>query len=282
MITKPFNKSQLQGIRDGLKRDLNVVLEANAESKKKLDKLSSPEYLKKFTNEALAAMRREAVEEESKRVLDIIKTLPDTREMVEHQRQYWTEAFWRDARLNPEPPAVQVNNLSYLTSSEKAVQALADFASATNANLLEVTAKIWLTREFELMDAEQFAKEIHTASESGNAGILYLARLVFGKRTFNSDDERSRASASLFKAEKELQLPVRSDSLDILQACSELLEDIESAWLALSKGQEDIRSKVRPYAEERKAREAAEKAVAEAKKKELEQIEENLLIRGRA
>ena len=48
MIIKPYNKSQLQGIRDGLRRELNAVLAANDFSKKKLDKLSSPEYLKKY------------------------------------------------------------------------------------------------------------------------------------------------------------------------------------------------------------------------------------------
>jgi hypothetical protein len=282
MLTKPFNKSQLQGIREGLQRDLKTVLEANASSKKKLDKLSSPEYLKKYTPDALAAMRREAVEEESRKVLDIIKALPDTKMMVERQRQYWTDDFWRDARLNPEPPAVKVNNDSYLTSAEKAVQALADFTTAVNASLLEVSSKLWLTRELELMDAEGFTRLVNNASESGNAQILYLARLVFGKRTFNSEAERDRVSAALFKAEKDLWLPVRSESLDILTACSELLEDIQSAWFALSKGEEDLRSKVRPYAEERKAREVAEKAAAEAKKKELEAMEDNLLIRGRA
>ncbi|MBN1569250.1 MAG: hypothetical protein JXA73_15485 [Acidobacteria bacterium] len=282
MIIKPFNKSQLQGIRDGLKRDLNVVLEANASSKKKLDKLSSPEYLKKYTPDALAGMRREAVEEEARKVLDIIKTLPDTRSMVERQRQYWTEDFWRDARLNPEPPAVRVNNDSYLTSAEKAVQALADFTTAVNASLLEVNSKLWLTREMELMDAEGFTRLDNNASESGNAQILYLARLVFRNRTFNSEAEKGRVSAALFTAEKDLWLPVRSESLDTLQACTELMEDIQSAWLALSKGEEDIRSKVRPYAEERKAREAAEKTAAEAEKRELEAMEDNLLIRGHA
>jgi hypothetical protein len=282
MLTKPFNKSQLQGIREGLQRDLKTILEANASSKKKLDALSTPENLKKFKPDALAAMRQEAVEEESKTVLDIIKTLPDTRAMVERQRKYWTEDFWRDARLSPEPPAVQVSTDAYLTTSERAVQALADFTSAVNASLLEITGKLWLTREMELMDTEGFVRLIGNASESGNAQILYLARLVFGARVLNSDEEKARISAALFKAEKDLQLPVRSDSLDILTACSELLEDIQSAWLALSTGADDIRSKVRPYAEERKAREAAERAAAEAKKKELEAIEENLLIRGRA
>jgi hypothetical protein len=282
MIIKPLSKPQLQGIKEGLQRDLNSVLAANASSKRKLDKLSSPEYLKKFTPDALAAMRREAIEEESKTVLDIIKTLPDTRGMVERQRQYWDKDFWRDAKLYPEPQGIQVNTDAYLTTSERAVQALANLTAFTNANFLENSGRMWLTQELNLMGTDQLIKTVQDASESGNAAILYIARLVFGKKAFNSDEERSKVSAALFSAEKNIQLPVRSDSLDILQTCSELLEDIQSAWLALSTGQEDIRSKVRPYTEERKAREAAEKTAADAKKRELEAMEDNLLIRGHA
>jgi hypothetical protein len=186
---------------------------ANASSKKKLDKLSSPEYLKKYTPDALAAMRREAIEEESKTVLDIIKTLADTKEMIERQREYWDKDFWRDARLYPEPQGIQVNTDAYLTTSERAVQTLADFTSAVNSSLLEFTAKMWLTQELNLMDADQFIKAIGDASESGNAAVLYLARLIFENRLFRSDAEKSKVSAVLFTSEKNLHLPVPSDSL---------------------------------------------------------------------
>jgi hypothetical protein len=67
--------------------------------------------------------------------------------------------------------------------------------------------------------------------------------------------------------------------MDILTACSEFLE-IQSAWLALSKGKEALRSKVHLYAEERKAQETVDKASHEAGKQRLERIEENLLLKN--
>ncbi len=56
--------------------------------------------------------------------------------------------------------------------------------------------------------------------------------------------------------------------------------DIESAWRSLSTGKEDIRSRVRPYTEERKAREAAEKAAEEERKRKLQTVEDNLILKG--
>jgi hypothetical protein len=134
----------------------------------------------------------------------------------------------------------------------------------------------------ELLNAEQFIKIAQDASENGKAAVLYLARLVYENRSFRSEQERGNVGAELFAAERRIRLPIRIEALDILEACSEVIEDIQSAWLALSEGEEDIRSKVRPYAEERRAKIAADNAAADATKRKLESVEENLLIRGRA
>jgi hypothetical protein len=48
----------------------------------------------------------------------------------------------------------------------------------------------------------------------------------------------------------------------------------------LATGKEDLRSRVRPYREERKAREEAEKAAAEESKRRLQAIEDSLLLTG--
>ena len=280
MIVKPFTKPQLQSLQEGLRRDLNAVLAANASSKKKLDQLSTPENLQKFKPDALAVMRREAIEEESRAVLDIIRSLADRKKIIKQQQGYWDKDFWRDALLYSGAPEVRLSNDAVLLSSEKAIQSLASYTAFASATLLENSGKAWLTREMELMNTEGFIKAVGDASESGAAAVLYLARLVFDTKTFRSDEERSKASSALFTAEQELQLPVRSEALDTLTACSELAEDIESAWKALSTGGEDIRSRVRPYTAERKAREAAEKAAEEESKLRLEAVEDSLLLQG--
>jgi hypothetical protein len=280
MIIKPFSKSQLMGIQEGLRRDLNAVLNANASSKKKLDKLSSPEYLKKYTVEALAAMRREAVEEESKTVLDIIKSLPDTKQIIEKQREYWDKDFWRASLLYAGVPDVRVCNDALLTTAEKAVQSLANFTAFTNATLLENSGRMWLSRELELMGADQFVKVLQDATETGNAAIIYIAKLAAASRTFNTETEKSKVSAAIIAAERDILLPIRMDSLDILQACEELVSDIESAWMALSTGGDDIRSKMRSYAEERKAKVAADQVAAEEQRRRLDTVEENLFLRS--
>lgn len=281
-MIKPFNKSQLQGIRDGLHRDLSAVLAANASSKKKLDRLSSPEYLNKYRPDALAAMRQEAIEEESKTVLDIIKTISGTKEMIEQQNDFWEKDFWRDALLYSGPPEVKITNDAILTSAEKSVQTLANFVSSTSYQLMETSGRMWLIKELELMTAEQFIKTVQDASENGKAGILYISRLVYENRSFHSEEERGRVGAVLFTAERAIKLPIRMDALEMLEACSELVEDIQSAWLALSKGEEDFRSKVRPYAEERKKREDAEKSARQVEKQKLEVVEDNLILTGHA
>ena len=280
MITKPFSKAQLQGLLDGLSKDLNSVLAANASSKKKLDRLSTPEYMKKYTEEALAGMRRESIEEEQKTILDIMKSLPDRKKMIEEQRSYWDKEFWRASLLFAGVPDVRISNDAILTSAEKAVQSLANFTSFTNATLLENSGRMWLVKELELMGADQFIKAVKDAAETGNAAVLYLARLVFGSRAWISEPEKSKVSAELFKSERELKLTVRDQALEILQTCTELASDIESAWMALSTGGDDIRSSVRPYTEQRKAKEAAEQAAAEEQKRKLNVMEENIFLRN--
>lgn len=282
MLIKPFDKAQLQGLREGLQQDLNKILNANAESKKKLDRLSTPEALKRYTNEALAAMRREAMQDESKTVRDIVQTLPQFKEMIELQTKYWEEDFWRDWPLYGQPPAIRLNDDAILLSSEKAIQFMANNSVSSNQQLMENTGRLWLVQELQLLDAEQFLKVIQIAEESGNACMIYIAKLIAGNRAFNSEAEKSRVSAELYNAAKNLKLPARDECLDILESCSELVADIESAWMALSTGEQDIRSRVRPIKEERRAKEAARKAALEAKQKELEAMEENMLLRGRA
>lgn len=202
MIIKPFSKPQLQGLQEGLRRDLNAVLAANAESKKKLDRLSTPEYLKKYTEEALAAMRRESIEDGQKTILDIIKSLSDRKEMIDQQRAYWDKDFWRASLLYAGVPDVRISNDAILTSAEKAVQSLANFTAFTNATLLENSCRTWLAKELELMSADQFIKTVQDASETGSAATLYLARMVFEKRTWQAEMDKSKASAVLFSAEK--------------------------------------------------------------------------------
>jgi hypothetical protein len=145
---------------------------------------------------------------------------------------------------------------------------------------MESAGRLWLTRELELMDADAFTETVEEASAQGKAATIYLASLVADNRSWRSDVEIGRIQAALAKGEREINLPERTQALDILQESKELILDIESAYKNLTTGKEDLRSKVRPYREERKAREAAEKAAEEERKRTLEAMEDNLILNG--
>jgi hypothetical protein len=107
-----------------------------------------------------------------------------------------------------------------------------------------------------------------------------LASLVADHRPWKNEIEDGRIQAALAKAEKEIVLPERQNALDSLTSCAELVEDIESAWRALSTGGVDIRSKIRPYTTERKARETADKAAKDERLRQLQVVEDNILLKG--
>jgi hypothetical protein len=277
---KPLITAQLQAFQEGLSTDLTAVLDAQANAKRRLDELSAPAYLKKYTPETLAEMRREQTERHAQSVLKIILSLPGRKRIIEEQREYWEVDFWRDAQLYPPPPEIKIGDSLSLLRAERDVQTLAQLMAFSSHTQMENTGRLWLTRELELMDADAFVQTIEEASAQGNAATVYLANLLADTRSWRSDVERGRIQVALAKAENEINLPQRTQALDILQESKELILDIESAYKNLTTGKEDLRSKIRPIREERKAREAAEKAAEEERKRNLQAIEENLILKG--
>lgn len=279
-IVKPLTVAQLQAFETGLRQDLSVIQSANNQAKLKLAEIRKPENLQKYRPDAIAEMCRAATERFQRTVLSIVKTLPEREKAIEAQQKYWDEDYRRDSTLYPRPPQLKIGDSISLLRTERDVQTLAELTAFNSHTLMENTGRLWQVREFELMHADRFIKTVEDASEQGQAAILYIARLVADTRTWPTEEGSSRARAALAKAEVEIKLPERTQSLEILQTCAELVSDIESAWISLSTGKDDIRSKVRPYAEERKAREAAEKAAEEEAKRRLEAVEENLILKG--
>ncbi len=277
---KPLTTAQLQAFQGGLNTDLTAVLDAQKNAKRKLEELSTPANLKKYTPEALAEMRREQTERYASTVLDIILSLPDRKRIIEEQREYWEVNFWRDAQLYPPLPEIRIGDSTSLLRAERDVQSLAAFTALSGQRQMENTGRLWLTRELELMDPDQFVDAIEEASAQGNAATVYLASLVADARSWRSDVEKGRIQLALAKAENEINLPERIKALDILQESKELILDIESAYKNLTTGKEDLRSKVRPFREERKVREAAEKAAEEEGKRRLEEVEKKLILQG--
>jgi hypothetical protein len=145
---------------------------------------------------------------------------------------------------------------------------------------MENTRRLWLTRELELMDADAFTETVEKASTNGYAATIYLASLVADARRWRSDLEVGRIQGALVKAEREINLPERTQALDILQESKELILDVESAYKNLATGKEDLRARIRPYREVREAREATEKPAEEERKRNLEAMEDNLILKG--
>jgi hypothetical protein len=109
-IVEPLTLPQLQDFQKGLNADLTEVLNAQANAKRKLEEISSPAYLKKYTNEALAEMRQEQMEQYVRSVLNIIKSLPYRKQTIEDQREYWEVYFWPKAQLYPPPPEIKIDD----------------------------------------------------------------------------------------------------------------------------------------------------------------------------
>jgi len=208
------------------------------------------------------------------------QSLPERKRIIEEQRKYWDEDFWRDWALYPAPPEIKIGDSASLLRAERDVQTLAEFTAFTSHTLMENTGRLWLVRELELMDSEAFVKKIEDASAQGNAAVIYLAGFIIDTRVWLSDEERARVRIALTKAEREINLPERTRASEILQECKELILDIESAYLNLTTGKEDLRSKVQPYRQERKARAEAEAAAEAERKRQFETMNDNLILKG--
>jgi hypothetical protein len=277
---KPLNAAQLRSLQENLDADLAAVYDAHAKAKRKLEELSAPAYLKRYKPEALEEIRREQREAHARSVLDVIKSLPGRKQLIEDQLEYWEKGFWRDAQLYPPPPEIKIGDSASLLRSERDVQALAEFIASSNRTLAEDTGRLRLMRELELMDSDAFTKVVEEASERGAAAAIYLARLVADTRPWRSDMETARAKVALMKAEREINLPERTQALEALQNARGLALDVESAYRSLATGQEDVRARVTPTALERNTRLAAEKAAQEERKQNLEAIEDGLIVKG--
>ncbi len=252
MLPKVITKltiAQLQALLAWLRSSLETVLRVQADAKRELDRLSTPSMLKTYTPEALTEKRQLVTEGALKQTAGIISDSTSRKETIDEQRQYWKDCFWRDAKLYPPVPDFQIGNRLSLLQTEQAVQALTEFLAGSNAALLEQTAFLRFIRELEVLDAETFIRTVSDASAQGQAAVLYIARLVIESRIWTSDAERARVRVALTEAENSINLPERTQALEILDRCTDLILDIESAYRNLATGAEDLRAKVRPYTE---------------------------------
>jgi hypothetical protein len=274
--------AMLQSLLAMLQSYLKAVIQAIARKKEKLDALNKPESQKMYDPSYLAEKRREAVEQEEKTVFDIMQRIGEVKKIIKEQQEYWTSLFWRTFALYRPPEKVPVNP-ELLLSYEKIAQQIADYTVFSNVMLSEDIGRLRYLSELQIMPADDFKKTLEDASASGNVAIIYLGGLVAGSRTWPTAEERASVVVAVKNAQENLNLPQRTESLDLLQQCFETVLDIESAYQHLTRGTEDVRAQVRQYTEIRRQREALkaeESAQAEAEKNKTRADLEKRIVSG--
>jgi hypothetical protein len=212
------NKSELGTMVTDLGNSVSAIRAANEKLLKDLQHLDGPDG-RKYKPSELAVLKAEL---RSNAAASMHRDFIGLRKTIEQETRFWKAEFFAHVPLH-----------------------------FPNSIADEMTERLWLSRKYELLSPARFKAEVAQASADGRAAELHVARLVLESRGWSSEEEMRDISTALHLAERDVQYTERSESLELLDVASELIEDAVSSYESLSKGGQDVRLKMSDAAKER-------------------------------